>query len=152
LPNPEEVLARADRKLQFFEPGETATVLCAVLKPAHALLHLSLAGHPPPVIAPAGSPATLVEVQTGLPLAVELEVPRPSTTVQLPPGGALVAYTDGLVERRGRSLDDALALLCHAILAQDADRLCFTVMDRLVGKIHPRRRHCRARPAAPPPQ
>ena len=29
--SPEEVLARADRKLQIFEPAETATVLCGLL-------------------------------------------------------------------------------------------------------------------------
>ncbi len=134
---PEEVLARADRKLQFFEPGETATVLCAVLNPADGLLHLSLAGHPPPVIAPIGSPATLVEVQPGPPLGVDSEVPRPSGTVHLPPGGALIAFTDGLVERRGKSIDDAFALLRSATQPQNAERLCFTVMDRLVGKFIP---------------
>ena len=45
---PEEVLTRADRKLQFFEPGETATVLCAALDPPYRARQLSLdwATHP----------------------------------------------------------------------------------------------------------
>jgi Stage II sporulation protein E (SpoIIE) len=35
--SPEEVLAQADLKLQLFEPGETATVLCAILDPPTTL-------------------------------------------------------------------------------------------------------------------
>jgi sigma-B regulation protein RsbU (phosphoserine phosphatase) len=135
--SPAEVLSRADRKLQFFEPGETATVLCAVLDPPYELLQLSLAGHPPPVMATGDCPATLVDVPPGLPLGIDIEVPRPAAMVPLVPGAVLVAYTDGLIERRGQSLDDGLAMLCDAVQAHHPDRVCFRVMDRLVGNTIP---------------
>jgi serine phosphatase RsbU (regulator of sigma subunit) len=135
---PEEVLTRADRKLQFFEPGETATVFCAVLDPPYDALHLSLAGHPPPVVAPEGSPAAFVDVEPGLPLGVDPKAHRPSATVPLPRGAVLVAYTDGLIERPGKSLGDGLALLRSIVLPQSADQVCFRVMDGLVGKVVPR--------------
>ncbi len=134
---PEEVLARADRKLQLFEPGETATVLCSVINPSNGRLHLSLAGHPPPVVAPDGGPATLVEVQPGLPLGVDIDFPRPSATVDLSLGSTLIAYTDGLIERRRTQLDGAFELLCGAIQSQNVDLLCFRIMDRLVGTFIP---------------
>jgi phosphoserine phosphatase RsbU/P len=134
---PEEVLARADRKLHFFEPAETATVLCAVVELSHNRLHVSLAGHPPPVIARDGCPGTLLEVQPGLPLGVDAAIPRPSTTLRLHPGDTLILYTDGLVDRRGESLDDALSRLCAAAQGQNVDRLCFTIMERLIGSLVP---------------
>jgi phosphoserine phosphatase RsbU/P len=135
--SPPEVLARTDRKLQFFEPGETATVLCAAVDPPYDLLQLSVAGHLPPVIVTRDSPATLVDVRPGLPLGVDLSVPRPSATVPLPPGAALVAFTDGLVERRGTSLDHGLELLCQAVQPHRAEQISIEVMDRLVGAIVP---------------
>jgi sigma-B regulation protein RsbU (phosphoserine phosphatase) len=134
---PEEVLARADRKLQFFEPGQTATALCAVLDPPYESMQLSLAGHPPPVIARDGFPATLVDLAPGLPLGVFMDFPRPSKVVHLAPGSVFVAYTDGLIERRGKSLDDGLTLLREAVQAEHTGKLCHTVMDRLVGNAVP---------------
>jgi hypothetical protein len=49
----------------------------------------------------------------------------------------LVAYTDGLIERRGKSLDDGLALLCRAAHARHPEQVCFEVMDTLVGRHAP---------------
>jgi putative methionine-R-sulfoxide reductase with GAF domain len=135
---PEEVVTRADRKLQFFEPGETATVLCALLHPPYDSARVSLAGHPPPVVAPVGTPAALAEIPPGLPLGVDLHVQRASTIVPLPPGAVLVAYTDGLIERRDTSLDERFALLCSATQPQHPSGVCFAVMDRLVGNVAPR--------------
>ena len=72
---PEEVLRLADRKLQFFEPGVTATVLCAVASPPFEQFRISLAGHPPPVLAEPGGPAEVVALEPGLPLGVDLAAP-----------------------------------------------------------------------------
>ncbi len=134
---PEEVLTRADRKLQFFEPGETATVLCAALDPPYRARQLSLAGHPPPVVVRPGCPAALVEVKPGLPLGCDGDTPRSSVLVPLAPGAVLVAYTDGLIERRGKSLDDGLALPCQAAHARHPEEVCFEVMDTLIGRQAP---------------
>lgn len=132
--DPEEVLARADRELQVFEPTEMATVLCGVISPPYESIRLSLAGHPPPVVVSPDAPATLVDVKPGLPLGVDLGLPRRSVSVPLAPGAVLVAYTDGLIERRGKSLDEGLALLCRATQPHHPEQVCFEVMNALVGR------------------
>jgi sigma-B regulation protein RsbU (phosphoserine phosphatase) len=134
---PEVVLARADRKLQTFEPGETATVMCALLCPPYDQIRISLAGHPPPVIASRTMPAQLVEVAPGLPFGVDLGMARPAVTVPLEPGAVVVAYTDGLVERRTRSLDEGFDLLTRAVEPDNPEKVCFDVMDALVGREPP---------------
>ena len=42
-----------------------------------------------------------------------------STTITAPPAGTLLAFTDGLVERRGEALDRGLARLRGAATASD---------------------------------
>jgi anti-sigma regulatory factor (Ser/Thr protein kinase) len=55
--------------------------------------------------------------------------------IELPAGSVLVLYTDGLVERRGRSIDEGLAELCCAVreAPKDPERLVEYVIERLVG-------------------
>jgi sigma-B regulation protein RsbU (phosphoserine phosphatase) len=135
--SPEEVLARADRKLGFFEPLQSATILCASLSPPYESMRLSLAGHPPPVLAAPDIPAVLVSVSPDLPLGVDLSLPRTATTVPLPVNAVVVAYTDGLIERRGKSLDEGFGRLCQAVRPQGPEQICHDVMDALVGREPP---------------
>lgn len=134
---PEEVLSRADRKLRFFESGETATVLCATLDPPYDAIQLSLAGHPPPVIAEPDTPAVLVDVRPDPLLGLGHDVPRSSITVPLASGGVLIAYTDGLIERRGKSLDEGLTLLRQAARPRHPELVCIEIMDALIGRETP---------------
>lgn len=56
-------------------------------------------------------------------------VPASSTAVFVR-GAALVTYTYGLIERRGKPLNDGLA-----VQSQHPDQVCFSVMDRLVDDV-----------------
>jgi sigma-B regulation protein RsbU (phosphoserine phosphatase) len=116
-----------------FEPEAMATVLYAVIEPGLARMHLCLAGHFPPVIAYSGQPAELASVPTGMIIGVADPVPRPVTTVPIPPGALLCFYTDGLIERPGEIIDDGLAPLCQAVMAQSPEAACAVVMQALVG-------------------
>src|SRR5665213_965789 len=135
---PATVLALADRKLQFFEPGLMATVLCAMARPPYDTIELASAGHPPPVLAVPDSSATLIDVPVTVPLGVLADARRISTTVELPLSSVLLTYTDGLIERRGESLDAGLQRLVDAATASHPEIVCRTVMDALVGSSVPR--------------
>lgn len=130
---PSEVLHRLDRHMRHFEPDVMATVLYATLEPSQQRLHLSAAGHLPPVRAVPDRPASLLDVPPDFPIGVRTERPRRTTTVDLPPGTVVCFYTDGLVERRDSSLDHGLEHLRASIVAESAESVCATVMSRLIG-------------------
>jgi serine phosphatase RsbU (regulator of sigma subunit)/anti-sigma regulatory factor (Ser/Thr protein kinase) len=135
--DPAEVITKLDRKVQHFEAGAMATVLCAKFEPSFERMHISSAGHPAPVLVRPGTPATILELPVDLPLGVRIGLRRRTTVIDIPPDGLLCFYTDGLVERRGRTLDEGLDLLRKAVSVDAADRVCSTVMARLISNTVP---------------
>jgi phosphoserine phosphatase RsbU/P len=131
--DPAEVLARLDRKMQHFEPGIAATVLYAVFDPGQDRVRICSAGHFPPVVAVPGRAAELADVPPGLLIGAALDVPRQVASLKITPGMLLCFFTDGLIERRERSIDDGLDLLCKAVQPQPPDAACAAVMTALVG-------------------
>ena len=131
--DPARVLARLDRKMQHFEPDAMATVLYAVFDEALDRVHISSAGHLPPVVAAPGQPAELADIPADLMIGVAPDERRRVTTVKIPPGGLLCLCTDGLVERRDHPLDEGLARLCRALPAVPPEAACAAVMGALVG-------------------
>jgi sigma-B regulation protein RsbU (phosphoserine phosphatase) len=119
--DPADVLTRLDRKVQLFEPGAMATVAYAVIDPARTTLCVSLAGHLPPLLLD-GDGAVMLAVPPDLPLGAYLGAPRRTTTVPLP--DALMFYTDGLVERRGRPLLQGIEDLVATLQPGTAEDLC----------------------------
>ena len=53
--------------------------------------------------------------------------------MDLPPGGVLCLYTDGLVERRDRSIDDGIARLSAAVTPADPEAACAAIMLDMAG-------------------
>jgi len=135
--SPNEVLELADRKLQHFEPNEIATVACAMLAPPFNEVQLASAGHPPAVLARPDDAAALVEMTPEPPLGAGWTLERTSTIVPLPPGAVLLLYTDGLVERRGESVDVGFERLRRTVKAESPNVVCRTVLEQLVGSSTP---------------
>jgi len=131
--DPAEVLARLDRKMQHFEPGALATVLCAVFDPGLERVRMCSAGHLPPVIAVPGRAAEVAEIPAGLLIGASRDARRETATLQITPGSLLCFYTDGLIERRGQLIDDGLARLCGLVTAEPPEAACAVVMAALVG-------------------
>jgi phosphoserine phosphatase RsbU/P len=131
--DPAEVLARLDRKIQHFEPGALATVLYAVASPHREQLRISSAGHLPPVIAHPGLPAELLAVEADLLIGAAPGTARQVTTIATRPGTVVCFYTDGLIERRGEPLDDAMKSLCQVVTPAAPEAVCSAVMAAKVG-------------------
>ena len=135
--SPDQVLALTDRKVRHFEVGSMVTVACAVAVPPYDEFAIVSAGHPPPVLVVPGQPAALVDIDVLPPLGAGPGRPKSLVEVSLPPGGSLVLYTDGLVERRVESIDLGLDRLCHAVEPTNPEAICRTVMHELVGSDNP---------------
>ncbi len=144
--DPADALARLDRKMQYFEGDAMATVLYGVLDPGSGGFLVSSAGHPPPVLAVPGRPASPLPVRPDPPIGATKAPARHSATVTIPADGLLACYTDGLVERRDRVIDDGISAVAAVVtgvlevrasrsgrpvpLAEDA---CAAVMRALLG-------------------
>jgi serine phosphatase RsbU (regulator of sigma subunit) len=105
--DPATVLTRLDNYVQHSHPMGLATVVYAVLDTEDGSLTVAVAGHPPLLLAGDGT-AALLDVRGGPPIGA---VPFPhyvAHTVHLARGDTAVLYTDGLVERRGESIDDGI--------------------------------------------
>jgi anti-sigma regulatory factor (Ser/Thr protein kinase)/PAS domain-containing protein len=95
-----------DHYAQHVPGAKCTTVAFAVVDPAKETVSYAVAGHPAPiVVAPDGS-LTFLEGARSWPLGIDVHEPRPAAASQsLPSGSLLLLYTDGLVERRGESID-----------------------------------------------
>jgi serine phosphatase RsbU (regulator of sigma subunit) len=94
-----------------------ATVLCALIDVDEHRLTIASAGHFAPLIIANGDSGYL-DVSTDVPIGVGRDVLYRETTVSVKPGTTLVAFTDGLVERRGEVIDDGLERLREAASRQ----------------------------------
>ncbi|POX46845.1 PAS domain S-box protein [Streptomyces sp. Ru71] len=111
---PGDVLRRLDRVNHTLSPHATATCVYGVIKGDEGgpwALHHSSAGHLPPLLTTGEGETRYLEDGQGLLLGMDPELPRHSACDPLPPGSTLLLFTDGLIERRGESLDDAMTRL-----------------------------------------
>jgi len=132
--SPERVLDLVDLKVNHFELGAMATVACAVLDPPYETMRIALAGHPPPVIAAPRQPAALAEVEPSPPIGTQFSFGnRRSTTVPLAPDSVVAFYTDGLIERRGESLDVGFSRLRQAMSLGPAENVARDIMRHVIG-------------------
>ena len=146
-PDTAVVLRKLDQKMQYFEGDVMATVSYAVLDPGSGKLRISSAGHFPPVVAAPGRRGALAEIAVDAPIGVADAPRRRVTTLAPAPGAVLCFFTDGLVERRNKALDDGITLLCQNRVTRAAGE-CLPVGDESPGrKRAPRRRHRPSRPA-----
>ncbi|HVM07957.1 MAG TPA: SpoIIE family protein phosphatase [Acidimicrobiales bacterium] len=121
--DPVKVFEGLDGMLGRGEPRDEpiiATATCVVIDPASREVRLVNAGHLPPLLATTSG----VEVVDGHadPL-LGIAAKRRLHTRRLQQDATLFLYTDGLVERRGRSLDDSLrglAELCAELTSGTA--------------------------------
>lgn len=128
-PDPVAVFQRVDAFFAALDVGQLVTVAYMFVGAGSANVRLASAGHLPPILVSDGS-ARLVEVPRGMPFGVFPDT-RTISEIDVPPGGALIIYTDGLVERRDEDIDigvDRLVAAAARASADTADDLLQQVM------------------------
>ena len=113
---PADVLAGLDRYSRRYGVGEMATVVHAQVDLRAGRMRYACAGHLPPVLVEPGRPPRYLQEGRSLPLGVQpADALRPDAAADLAPGALLVLYTDGLVERSNRPLEEGLVGLLGSI-------------------------------------
>ena len=124
---PEVVVKRLNALLNGIADESMATLLYLELDAAAGLGWIVCAGHPPPLLRAPGGTVAYVETQGAAPLGAWPHTTYTATRITIEPGSLLVLYTDGLVERRGSSLDVGLSHLRDKLAAtplEAADAVC----------------------------
>ncbi|MFJ3659753.1 PP2C family protein-serine/threonine phosphatase [Streptomyces sp. NPDC090119] len=134
---PGRILRRLDLAMAVLYPHQTATCVYALLKgPENGRYQLdwASAGHLPPLLVTPAGDTTYLDAARGMVLGVDPEAQRVGASAVLPPGGTLLLYTDGLVERRGEPLDHSLTRLrqhAAALVDRNLDVMCEELLTGL---------------------
>ena len=113
-PRPARALERLDALIEGLGGVSFATIALLVADVATGQVEVALAGHLPPLMWDPRHGCQRVDVRPGLPIGAPA-APRAGASFTLEPGGLVLLYTDGLVERRGTPLDDGIDTLCRLV-------------------------------------
>ncbi len=133
--SPGGTLTKLNTVVRGLDRRETATAVYLALDLAGRSFRVASAGHPPPLlIDPAGGARFLGEGRS-VPLGVRAATRYRDAVAGLEPGSTIVLYTDGLVERRGSSLDQGLERLVSEVSGRPAEpeSLCDRIIGALIG-------------------
>ncbi len=125
---PAQLLSWLNMVAHHLNGAVTATAVCGLYDPEVRTLRWARAGHLPPVLVRDGE-ATPLPLVKGLLLGAVPEATYEEHELQLAVDDTLLMYTDGLIERRDRSVEESLAQLLTAAstvpptLDQQLDRL-----------------------------
>ncbi len=130
---PSVIVEKLSALLQDLDDDQIATMVYVELVPDSGEFRYVSAGHLPPLVRGPATEAVFLEDGRTAPLGIRERAPIVEGHGVLAPGGALLLYTDGLIERRGESLDDALAALSDLVSAarfKEAEELSEIVLEQ----------------------
>jgi serine phosphatase RsbU (regulator of sigma subunit)/anti-sigma regulatory factor (Ser/Thr protein kinase) len=139
IADPVELLDHLDEFAMDQPPMIAATVFFGVLDRAASTLQYCCAGHPPPLLADCDGTVTVLDGGRRTPLGVTVKRPpaaRAAGHVTIAADETLLLYTDGLVERRGQSIDVGIARLAQ-LLEKEHERSVDALADILLGELLP---------------
>lgn len=130
--SPGEVLTRLNRYQLALAEQELFTVIYAVLDPRRGRVCWASGGHPPPLLRTATGETRFLEGGGAVMGVWDTLYADAEDTVQ--PTDTLIFYSDGLVERRGESLDMGLKRLSDAAAAgpDQPSALCDHVLGTML--------------------
>jgi serine phosphatase RsbU (regulator of sigma subunit) len=115
---PQQLVGWLNELVHHVDAEHTASVVAGYFDPGSRMLTWAQAGHPPPVLV-RGARAELLPQPDGILLGARKGRRYDVASHQLECGDLLLLYSDGLVERRDRSIDDGLATLVGAASGLD---------------------------------
>lgn len=120
---PAELLDALDRYARHHHTGQLTTLIYADLDLHTRQLSYAVAGHPPPVLITESKPPVALWDGRSTPLDCGDQPPsvRKEAHRTLEPGGGLILYTDGLIERRTQTFDHGLQQLLHTTRTHQHD-------------------------------
>jgi anti-sigma regulatory factor (Ser/Thr protein kinase) len=131
--SPAEVVSRLDRLVSRLLVSEIVTLVYLVLDLDSGMVQFANAGHPPPLVG-LGGQASFLEEGLGSPLGCDDPGLPAEASFRLVPGSTLLLYTDGLVEKRGVSIDEGLERLATVATdgGQDLEAFCEQLLCSMV--------------------
>ncbi|MFD9719331.1 SpoIIE family protein phosphatase [Streptomyces sp. NPDC059076] len=128
---PHHIQDRIETLLAHSRPGVTVTLCIVLIEPGGRRIHVSNAGHIPPLLVhPDGTAAFLVEHGPLLGLGISHS---PATVHNTAPNTRLVLMTDGLVEERNRNIGESLEDFRAMVVSgpDDLEKLCDLLLHAL---------------------
>ncbi|MGN6129693.1 MAG: GAF domain-containing SpoIIE family protein phosphatase, partial [Nocardioidaceae bacterium] len=113
-PDPGVVMSNLDVLFRQYDMAQLVTLVYGIVDPARDEVHLANAGHPPPVVLRADGTREQLPDPDGVPLGVG-GVGRSPVRVPFRAGDTLLAFTDGLIERRDEDIDAGQERLLDAL-------------------------------------
>jgi serine phosphatase RsbU (regulator of sigma subunit) len=107
---PAAILGKLGKLLRLENEGCFATVLCGLTDVSNHEIMLVNAGHPPPLLLN-GTAAEFIRTTVFPPIGVRPSTEYHGVTIAVPSKATVVAFTDGLIERRGETIDTGLQRL-----------------------------------------
>jgi hypothetical protein len=126
--SPARILEMAAKEISIGSDGHFATVLVGLVDNDRREIKLANAGHLPPLLL--NEESEFVESPAGLPLGIGAQAYE-TVTIPIAPNSTLIAFTDGLVERRNEALDAGMERLRKAasVEAPSVDDLLTRIVD-----------------------
>ncbi len=132
---PDHVLQHVSDLARTMPGHQFITCVYAVHDPVASTLTYANAGHLPPGIVASDGTVTFLRERLGLPLRIGARYKQ--REIDFPPGTGLILYTDGLIERRDRPVDDGIDELSGALhdLAARPDTEIDVACDKLIHQL-----------------
>jgi Stage II sporulation protein E (SpoIIE)/ANTAR domain len=115
---PADLLGMLNGVMCHLTSGVVGTVVCGLFNPETRVLRWARAGHLPPVLLRGGT-ARALPLPGGVLLGMDPDASYEQATQALELGDTLLLFTDGLIERRGDSIEDVLAEFVATVTAGD---------------------------------
>jgi PAS domain-containing protein len=117
---PADLLRMLNGVMCHLTSGVVGTVVCGLYNPDARMLRWARAGHLPPVLLREGT-ARELPLPGGVLLGMDPDARYEEATQALELGDELLLFTDGLIERRGESIEDVLGDFVTTVVGGDPD-------------------------------